>query len=310
MAALNILFAGAGEFGLPTLRAIRSAGHHVVQVISQPDRPAGRGNRLTPTPISAYAVAELLPLLRTENINTEPLPPADLLIVIAFGQKVAPHVTSHARLGSVNLHASILPRWRGAAPINWAIMSGDKETGNSIIRLAPKMDAGAVLAQSRLSIGELDTAGEIHDRLAEDGAALIVTTIQDLAAGRAVEREQDHALATTAPKLSRDAARIDFSLPAEQLARTIRGLYPWPGCRVAIINPTTGDSNRATVVRARALPSTSNLPLGAITPDHAVSTGSGMLEVIEIQPEGKRPMPLTAYRNGHPWSPPLRLEPV
>lgn len=310
MPALNIIFAGSGEFGLPTLRALRPAGHNLIQIVSQPDRPAGRGSRLTATPVSAYAASEGLGLIRTSNLNAESLPRADLLIVIAFGQKVAPHTIAPARLGAVNLHASILPRWRGAAPINWAIIAGDRETGNSIIRLAAKMDAGAILAQSRLPIGELDTAGEVHDRLAEDGAALMLEVIEDLAAGRAVEREQDDALATVAPKLSRQAARLDFSRSATELARTIRGLYPWPGCHAAITDPTRHMCNRVTLVRARALSGQVPSAPGSINADHTVSTGDGLLEIVELQPEGKRPMPLAAYRNGHPWAPPLRIDSV
>src|SRR2546421_3234725 len=138
---LKILFAGSGEFGLPTLRAIRDAGHDIVQVFSQPDRPAGRGRKLTPTPIAQYAIEQNLPLTRTGNLNSESLPPADVMVVIAFVQKILDSVVNHPRLGSVNLHASRLPKYRGAAPINAAILAGEQFTGNSIIRLAQKMDA-------------------------------------------------------------------------------------------------------------------------------------------------------------------------
>src|SRR3954470_20693861 len=154
---LKLIFAGAGEFGLPTLRALLDAGHEIVQVVSQPDRPAGRGRKLTPTPIAQFALERGLPLLRTANINAEPLPAADVMVVIAFGQKIAENVVHHARLGSLNLHASRLPKFRGAAPINAAILAGETVTGNSVIRLAQKMDAGAILGQSMLEIGELET---------------------------------------------------------------------------------------------------------------------------------------------------------
>src|SRR5580765_6667880 len=160
---LKILFAGSGEFGLPTLRAVQSAGHEIVRVFSQPDRPAGRGRKLTPTPIAQYAIEQNLPVTRTANLNTESLPPADVMVVIAFGQKIADNVVHHPRLGSVNLHASRLPKYRGAAPINAAILAGETVAGNSIIRLAQKMDAGAVLTQSTIEIDGLETAGELHD---------------------------------------------------------------------------------------------------------------------------------------------------
>jgi methionyl-tRNA formyltransferase len=137
VAPLKLIFAGSGEFGLPTLRALLDARHDFVQVISQPDRPAGRGRTMTPTPIAAFAASQNLPLLKTANINIESLPPADAMVVIAFGQKIGESIVHHPRLGSVNLHASILPKYRGAAPINWAIIRGERVAGNSVIRLAP-----------------------------------------------------------------------------------------------------------------------------------------------------------------------------
>src|SRR5438477_7849073 len=208
--ALRILFAGSGEFGAPSLDALMSAGHEIVQVISQPDRPAGRGRELTPTPIARLAIERGLRVMKTGNINQEKLDAADLLVVIAFGQKIAPQVVNHARLGSVNLHASLLPKYRGAAPINWAIICGEKRTGNSVIRLAQKMDAGAILGQSEVEIGELETAGELHDQLAPDGAELLVKVVGELERGMVGEREQDEKLATHAPKLNREAAKVDW----------------------------------------------------------------------------------------------------
>src|SRR5947209_6963575 len=158
-APLHILFAGSGEFGLPTLAALLDAGHSIVHVYTQPDRPAGRGRSLTPTAIAQFALERSLPLTRTDSLNTEPLPQADLLVVIAFGQKISEAVATHCRLGSVNLNASRLPKYRGAAPINWAILRGETITGNSVIRLAQRMDAGVILGQSSIPIGETETAG-------------------------------------------------------------------------------------------------------------------------------------------------------
>jgi methionyl-tRNA formyltransferase len=308
---LDIIFAGAGEFGVPTLRALLDAGHRIVRVISQPDRPAGRGKHVTPTPVSALASERGLSLVRTDDINQEPLPPADVLLVIAFGQKVAPHVVNHPRLGSINLHASLLPKYRGAAPINWAIIRGETLTGNSVIRVAPKMDAGAILAQSELPIGELETAGELHERLAADGAPLVLRTLDALAGGAAIETAQDDALATTAPKLSRESARINWSRPASHIARQIRGMYPWPGCRAKLISPAGQELSRLTLVCARALQASAQAMPGQILPDATIATALlGALEIVELQPEGKRPMSLAAYRNGHPWEHGSRLESV
>lgn len=309
--ALDVIFAGAGHFGLPTLRALADSRHRVVQVVSQPDRPAGRGMKLTPTPVSQWAAERGIPLLRTGDVNAEALPPADVMVVIAFGQKIAEHVTKHPRLGAVNLHGSILPKFRGAAPVNWAIIAGERETGNSIIRLAPKMDAGAVLAQSRLAIGPLETAGELHDRLAADGAPLMLRVLDDLAAGTAVEREQDHSKATLAKKLSRESARLEWHGPAREAARRIRGMYPWPGCRARLMDGER-EVARLTLVRATHDDRGEDYPAkaGEILPDGTVACDVGRLVVVELQPEGKRPMPLEAFRNGHPWRAGMWLESI
>jgi methionyl-tRNA formyltransferase len=348
---MRIIFAGSGEFGLPSLKEIRAAGHEIVQVFTQPDRPAGRGRKMTPTPIGAYADAEKLPVRRTENINAEHLPACDVMVVIAFGQKIAPAVVNHPRFASVNLHASRLPKYRGAAPIHWAILNGETVTGNSIIRLAEKMDAGAVLAQSSLDIGELETTGELHDRLAADGAGLMVKVLEQLESGTAVETPQDEALATIAKKLNREASKIDFTRSAVEIARQIRGMYPWPGCRVKLLDgereiarvtlvraraltpsPTGGgparggaSSRESLDVRERPLPnpppggegtgkaSSNPFPdssLGSIDDAGKIRTGIGHLEIVELQPEGKRPMSLRDFQNGYPWKPGMRLEPI
>jgi methionyl-tRNA formyltransferase len=306
---LRVIFAGSGEFGLPTLRALLDAGHDVVQVFTQPDRPAGRGRKLAPTPIGQVALDRSLPLIRTDDINRESLPPADVMVVIAFGQKISGAVANHPRLGSVNLHSSRLPKYRGAAPINWAILSGDATTGNSIIRLAARMDAGAVLAMSELPIGELETAGELHDRLATDGAPLMLDTLQRLADGNATETPQDESQATPASKLSRELSKIDWTKSADAVARQVRGMSPWPGCRVRLLHPDGRDLAHLTLVRARlASDQTGTDAPASIRSDRTVATGQGAIEIVELQPEGKRPMPLTAYRNGHPWEPGMRLE--
>jgi methionyl-tRNA formyltransferase len=311
---LRIIFAGSGEFGLPTLTALH-ADHQIIQVFSQPDRPAGRGRALTPTPIAQFAIDHNLPLTRTLDINAEPLPPADIMIVIAFGQKISDTVASHPRLGSVNLHSSRLPKYRGAAPINWAIVNGDTTTGNSIIRLAQRMDAGDVLAMSSLPIGDLETAGELHDRLANDGAPLMLQTLAQLASNTATETPQDESQTTKAPKLNRDATKIDWTHSAQKIANQIRGMYPWPGCRVRLIDPSGHDLACLTLVRASPLPakptdaSVGPTP-GTVTPQGTITTADGAIEILEIQPEGKRPMPLTAYRNGHPWPPAAELHSI
>ncbi len=342
---MNLLFAASSDFALPSLQAILASGHRLLQIYSQPDRPAGRGRHLTPTPVSQFAIEHQLPLARTPDLNAETLLSADLLIVIAFGQKIAPHIVNHPRLGSINLHASLLPRCRGAAPVNWAILGGDTITGNSIIRLADRMDAGAILGQSQLTIDPLETAGELHDRLAADGAHLLLRVLGELESGTSREQAQDESRVTHARKLTRDTARLDLSKPAEEVARWIRGLAPWPGCHVKLLDQSGKEMARLMLIRAQAV-KVGPTPSSAIsapraeqvgpTPSSAISapradegvgsTSSGQitaaghilcgphadqpLEILELQPQGKKAMSLTAFRNGHPWEAGMRLEPV
>lgn len=309
MASLDVIFAGSGEFGAPTMRAI-AAAHRIRLVVTQPDRPAGRGQALSPAPIARLAAELGLPVLRTPDINAESLPPADVMVVVAFGQKIAPHIVDQPRLGSINLHASLLPKYRGAAPINRAIINGETETGNTVIRLARRIDSGDILGQSVVPIMPLETAGELHDRLSEDGARLVLRVLEELAAGTAQPRPQDHAQATVAPKLGRESSRIDFALPAHRAACFVRGMYPWPGCHVRLVFPDGREAGRVVLARARAAGPARAGP-GVIDASGYIGAGDGMgVEVIELQPEGKRLMSLAAYRNGHAWHEGMRVEAI
>jgi methionyl-tRNA formyltransferase len=244
-------------------------------------------------------------------VNKEVLPDADVMVVIAFGQKIAEAQVNHPRLGSINLHASRLPKYRGAAPINWAIMEGESVTGNSVIRLAQRMDAGAILGQSELTTGEVETAGELHDRLAEDGPGLVLDVLDRLEAGRASEVVQDESQATLAPKLARESARLDFTRTAQELSRRIRGLYPWPGCRVRVMEAGGAELTRLRLARAR--PAAGDGPRwkpGEVTSAGTVEAGGSCIELLEVQPEGGKVMSLDDYRRGHRWQAGLRLESV
>ncbi len=308
MSLLKIIFAGSGEFGLPSLRALAEAGHKIVGVYTQPDRPAGRGRQIAATPIAHAAETMGLPVTRTDDLNSlSPLPSADLMVVIAFGQKISQEIANHPRLGSVNLHASLLPKFRGAAPINWAILNGEKITGNSVIRLANRMDAGAILGQSQLTIGEIETAGELHDRLAIDGATLVCRIAAELESGSVTEQQQDESAATVAPKLSRETAKLDWTAPAEVVARRINGLSPWPGCRVRLLNQAGVELSQLALLRAKPA---SDPPLapGSLTANGMISTGWGSVELLDVQPAGKRPMPIGDFRRGHRWTPGLIVQ--
>ncbi|MDB5328490.1 MAG: methionyl-tRNA formyltransferase [Phycisphaerales bacterium] len=304
---MRIAFAGAGAFGVPTLKRLVGAGAQIVAVYTQPDRPAGRGKVLSPTPIAAAAEALHLSVVRTADLNVESLPAVDVLVVIAFGQKIAPHVVDHPTFGAINLHASLLPKHRGAAPVHAAIVSGDKIAGNSIIRLADKMDAGAVLGTNETEIGETETTGELHDRLAEIGAPLVEQVLAELRNGTAIETPQDHSQATLARKLNRESTRIDFNRTAREVADQIRGLYPWPGCRVRVML-NDREVVKATLIRARPFAGVGEP--GTVLPNGLIACRDGAIELLELQPEGKRPMSLTAFRNGRPWTAGLRLESI
>jgi methionyl-tRNA formyltransferase len=269
-----------------------------------------------PTPVGQWAAEHHLPLLSSANINIETLPQADLMVVIAFGQKISPAMADHARLGSINLHASLLPKYRGAAPINWAIARGETVTGNSVIRLAQKMDAGAVLGQTHVQIGPVETAGELHDRLAKDGALLMQAVLAALTSGSAVETAQDEALATLAPKLSRHETALPWELlPADEVAWRIRGFSPWPGCHVRLVDAQGAEQGRLALIRARAVDTDAvTTAPGIINSSLQVAAADAgrdrAVEIMEIKPEGRGVMPLSAYRNGHPWQAGWKLESI
>lgn len=304
MEKLKVIFAGAGAFGVPTLKALLER-HEVVGIYTQPDRPAGRGKKMTATPVGEFAAARGISAVKTEDLNKEVLPGADVLVVIAFGQKISPEVTAWPRLGAINLHASRLPRYRGAAPIHRAIMGGETVTGNSVIRMAPKMDAGAVLGMSSVEIGETETTGELHDRLAEDGVPLVLKVLDELAAGTAVEVEQDHARATLAKKISRETAVLDLGKSAEEVSRQIRGLYPWPGVKGLLLAGDGKEVARFTFGHVRAVEGKGEP--GEISEDGRVACGAGAIEVMDLQPEGKGLMTLAAFRNGRKWERGMRV---
>ncbi|MEO1585151.1 MAG: methionyl-tRNA formyltransferase [Planctomycetota bacterium] len=299
---MRIVFLGSGAFGVPTLTTLL-AEHEVAAVVTQPDRPAGRGGKLTPTPVSD-AIAALgadakPPLLKPESINA-PGPreqlralDADAWVVIAYGQKLGQDLLED--VFAINLHASPLPRWRGAAPIHHAVLAGEKETGNSVITLADRMDAGAVLGRSRRPIEPTHTTGELHDLLAADGPPVVQEVLTRHASGTLAPEVQDESRVTLAPKLSRAAAALDLSETCERVRCLVNGLSPWPGVGAAL----GGEGLKL----LRAGPVTGSLPEarpGTIVDAEAglVMCGEGAIRLIEVQPAGKRPMAWEAFARG------------
>ncbi|MDX2148346.1 MAG: methionyl-tRNA formyltransferase [Planctomycetota bacterium] len=326
---MRVVFLGSGEFGLPTARAI-AREHQLLAIVSQPDKPAGRGGQLTPTPISAWAASEHpgVPCIKPADVNAPEIVAQvrafkpDAFVVIAFGQKLGGPLL--ADIPAINLHASRLPRWRGAAPINWAILAGDSHTGNSVITLAQRMDAGLILAQSERRIDPVLTTGELHDLLSADGPELVLRVLAELArdpvAALSRGAAQDPALVTHARKLSKDDAWIDLNASAEDCRRRVHGLNPWPGVSVTFRGeplkvlrvgvhdspaggapPGDGASNRVGDRDPNAVVARSNGAEPGVIFDAdlgLVACARGVLQLRDVQAPGKRAMAWGDFSRG------------
>jgi methionyl-tRNA formyltransferase len=307
---MKIVYLGSGEFGIECLDALSVSEHDLRFIVTQPPNPAGRGRKSHPTPVAGWADEHSVPFIEVDNVNTsgviekiagyEP----DLIVVIAFGQKIGNKLTNLPPKGSINVHASLLPKYRGAAPINWAIINGETTTGISIITLAEKMDAGQIVAQQKTDIEADETADRLHDRLAKMAALLLLKTIDQIEDGKAVYVEQDHTKATLAPKLKKSDGFLDFAEPAEILARKIRGFWPWPGASADYISKKTGKSIRVTIALAKAMSvGQLVLPAGTLDENLNVICGSGVLEIKKIKPAGSALMDFKDFVNGRQTRP-------
>jgi methionyl-tRNA formyltransferase len=308
---MKIVFLGSGEFGIECLDAMAASRHGLEFIVTQPPNAAGRGRKPSPTPVARWADANSIPFIETDNVNTAEMITRiagyqpDLIVVIAFGQKIGNELINLPPKGSINVHASLLPKYRGAAPINWAIINGEKQTGISIITLAEKMDAGQILSQSQTDIGSNETAGQLHDRLAQLSAPLLIETIEQIAEGSVVYTEQDHFKATLAPKLKKADGFLDFGEPAEILERKIRGFWPWPGASTNYVSKKTGKSIRVNLALTE-LVSTENptgLGTGTLDGDLNVICGCDALRIIKIKPAGSALMDFKDFVNGRQTQP-------
>ena len=305
---MKIAFFGTPAFAVPSLERLVAAGERVVLAVTQPDRPRGRGQRLQPSPVKAAALDHGVPLLQPERAREPALAArlaasgADLGVVVAYGQMLPDTVLATPRHGVINVHASLLPRYRGAAPIQRAVIAGERETGITMIRLVREMDAGPMLASASRPIGGYETSADVERELAALGSDLLLATVRDIAGGRAREQPQNHVLATFAPRLTREDGRIDWSRPAGTIHDLVRGLHPWPPAFTFL------DGSRFLIRRTAPEPAPSagaapSLSPGAVAEARGdrlrVVCGDGtVLSILEIQSEGRRAQPTRDFLAG------------
>ena len=301
--ALRIIFMGTPDFAVPSLERLLESSHEVVGVVSQPDRPRGRGQMCAPTPIKRLALAHGLPVWAPKRLKDPTFLEAlrslkpDLFAVVAF-RILPPEVLEIAKHGAINVHPSLLPKYRGAAPIQWAIIRGEQETGVTTFCISCDVDCGDMLLQRVVPIGAQETAGELHDRLKEVGADLLLESVDRMATGCARPRIQPSEGASSAPKLCKEDGRIDWSKGAGEIENWIRGTHPLPGAF------TTYKDSTLKVHRAKGIPCNAEGAPGAVlTADGRqgiiVATGCDALLLIEVQPEGKRRMTSAEFVRGH-----------
>jgi methionyl-tRNA formyltransferase len=301
---MRIVFLGTPDFAVPTVDALHRAGHQVLAVVAQPDRPAGRGQALRAPATRAWAEAHGVPVLQPEKVRDgtlraalAPLRP-DVLVVTAYGRILGRDLLTLAPLGALNVHASLLPRWRGAAPIQWAVASGDAETGVTIMQMDEGLDTGDMLLCRATPIGAEETAEALAPRLAALGGEAIVEALPLLASGALVPVRQDPAAVTLAPILEKAHGRLDFTRPAAELACRVRGFTPWPGAFTSLAG------KGLKVHRARAAAAAMDAPPGTARPAgdalRVACGGATALDLLEVQPEGRKRMEARDFLNGLP----------
>ncbi len=303
---MRIVLIASGDFALPSLRALVDSSYEIALVITQPDRPTGRGRRMAPTPVKRAALELGLDVVEAENINDDAMIArvrgcdARVGVVIAFGQKIGAEFRSAMPGGCINLHASLLPKYRGAAPYQWAVIHGDAVTGVTVFKIVDRMDAGAVLSMRQTALGETETAEELHDRLAVLGLEALFAALEQFRGGNIPEgRPQNDELATKAPKLKKADGLIRFDQPAEVVARRINGLWSWPGAVCRFVSAGGERDERVTLARAQAVGAAGGgREAGELDGDLHVVATPGAVEVLEIKPEGGKRMAWKAFVNG------------
>jgi len=298
---MRVVFLGSGSFAIPSLEALLDAGHDVAAVVTQPDREKGRGRELSPPPLKPVAAARGLKVLQPRRVREpesvatlEALAP-EVQVVVAYGQILPRSVIDIGPRGTVNVHASLLPRYRGAAPVQWAIVNGEAETGVTTMLIDEGLDTGPLLLAESTPIGAEETADALESRLAVVGGELLVRTLRGLQQGSLVPRPQDPARATLAPLIKKEDGLMDWRLPAPALARRVRGFHPWPGAHTRL----RGRGLRVLRAQVAAGSGTPGGLLGVGRDGLVVACGDGTaLRVVEVQPESRDPMPAAAFAAG------------
>ena len=304
---LRVVFFGTPEFAVPTLEALLRSSHRVVGVVTRADRPRGRGQRTTDAPVKARALSAALPVLQPERMNDldfqaklAALQP-DVGVVAAYGKILTEPILALPRLGLINVHASLLPRYRGAAPVHRAVVNGDPDTGVTIMRVVKALDAGPMIATARRAIGPEETSDEVEHDLARIGAPLLVSVLDELSTGPVAETQQEEALATYAHRLTREDGAVDWTRSAEALHNQIRGLHPWPhaftyhrGRRVILWRSRVVATPEGGIDQEPPIPMAERPPAGTLIEAHGdrlhVQTGDGVVGITQLQGEGRRPM--------------------
>ncbi|MCK4960075.1 MAG: methionyl-tRNA formyltransferase [Planctomycetes bacterium] len=303
---MRLIFFGSAEFGVPCLRAMRESGAiDLAHIFTQPARKAGRGRKLIPTPVAVWADENGVPYTEAENINSPEMIEkiaackAELLVVIAFGQFISGKVIDLHKYRAINVHGSLLPKYRGAGPIYWPIINGDAETGITIITVEKKMDTGDMLGHASIAIEDDDDAQSIHDKLSEISPPVLIDCIKQIAAGTAVYTPQDDSQATQAPKLQKSDGFISWADTAESINNRIRGLWPWPGVQADFVSQATGKSCRVTIAKAKVVScSGEEAECGTINGEGNIVCGDGCLKVMRIKPAGGKVMDFKSFVNG------------
>lgn len=316
---LKLLLLGTGEFARPAFAALADGPHEIVGLVTQPDR-GGPGHHNHPHPVKEEFLERGVPVLQPTDVNTpETLDrlatlDADLAVVAAYGQILRPELLTTLRLGAVNLHASLLPRHRGATPIHHAILAGDTRTGVSIFQIEPTVDTGPLLGTVCTTIADNETTGELHDRLAKLAAGLAVDVVERLASGTTQPLDQDDSLATRAPRLTKSDAAIDWSCDAATLDRHVRAMQPWPN-PFTFLHATDAPPRRLIILAVEAGPRLDDIPPGTIVTDDdhdglVIGCGGGTVRVTRLQPEGRRLMEAETFLRGTVLGPGAHLGPL